>query len=107
MLLRVDLACTPAAITLEAPEDCARFQAEVSGSGDAAHLDAALAAAGVGRGADGDDVWVSVDSLRAMAAGRVGQSWDTDFAAMMAYASAKGWLNEDGTAVRAHVERSA
>lgn len=50
--------------------------------------------------ADADHVWVSVDALRDAADDAEG------FEAMIAYAGSKGWLNDDATMVRAHIERS-
>ncbi len=54
---------------------------------------------------DGAHVMIPVATLRRLAAGRVPDGWDADFESMLAYARSKGWLNEDGTAVRAHLER--
>ena len=68
-----------------------------------AEFAAALDAHRVG-GPDGDDVLVRVDTVRALAAGRVGPGWEDDFAGMLAYAGRKGWLSPDGSTVRAHVE---
>ncbi|GAA4877095.1 hypothetical protein [Actinomycetospora straminea] len=54
---------------------------------------------------DFNHVMVPVATLRRLAAGRVPEGWDDDFAAMLAHAREKGWLSEDGEAVRAHLER--
>jgi hypothetical protein len=48
---------------------------------------------------------VPVETIRRLAAGRVGPSWEQDLAGMLAYATKKGWVSEDGTRVRAHLER--
>lgn len=48
---------------------------------------------------------VPVDTVRRFAAGRVGPTWEEDLAGMLAYAAKKGWVSEDGTRVRAHIER--
>ncbi|HEY2190757.1 MAG TPA: hypothetical protein VGH76_00450 [Actinomycetospora sp.] len=50
-------------------------------------------------------VMIPVATLRRLAAGRVPEGWDADFEKMLAYAKDKGWLSEDGRAVRAHLER--
>jgi hypothetical protein len=55
---------------------------------------------------DGDDVWVPVDAVRRLAAGRVGADWESDFTAMLEFARGKGWLDPSGRAIRAHVEWS-
>ena len=54
---------------------------------------------------DGAHVMIPVETLRRLAAGRVPEGWDADFEAMLEYARSKGWLNDEGDAVRAHLER--
>jgi hypothetical protein len=49
---------------------------------------------------------VPLDTVRRMAADRVGPGWSDDFAKMISYAASKGWTSEDGTRVRAHIERT-
>jgi hypothetical protein len=48
---------------------------------------------------------VPLDTIRRMAADQVGPGWSDDFAKMISYAASKGWTSEDGTQVRAHIER--
>jgi len=103
MFVRVDLDAP--SVTLEEPDDCKRFHVEVVGDGDDDALGRALADAGVGR-LEGGEANISVVAVRRLAAGRVGPAWDADFAGMVAYAQTKGWLNSDGAAIQAHVERS-
>jgi hypothetical protein len=103
MFVRVDLDAS--SVTLEESDDCTRFHVEVVGEGDDAALGRALAAAGAGR-FDGGDAFVDVEAVRRLAAGRVGPTWDADFAAMVDYARTKGWLDSEGGAIQAHVERS-
>ena len=84
------------------PEDCKRFSVEV---GDLPGGPAALLAA-LGSWAAGGDaahVWIRIDAVRAAAAGTVGPAWDAEFDGMVAFAGTKGWLDETGTAIRAHV----
>ena len=57
-----------------------------------------------GRLEDHDDALIRVDAVRMLAAGRVGPSWDTHFAFMLAYADTKGWLHDDGQSLQAHCE---
>ena len=52
----------------------------------------------------GDHVWVSAEVVRRMAAARVDEGWDERFAAMVDHAGSKGWLDGEGTHIRAHVE---
>lgn len=52
----------------------------------------------------GGHLLIPVDTVRRMAAGRVGPEWETNLDGMLAYAARKGWLSDDGTRVRAHLE---
>jgi hypothetical protein len=101
VVVDVDLQAEPAVVSLESPEDCTAFS--VRARGDGSGLGAALEAAGVGR-MDGDEALIEVDAVRRLAAGRMGQGWDADFAAMLRYAEGKGWIADDGRSIRAHVE---
>ena len=110
MIVSVDLTATPADVRLDEPDDCRRFHvaahgAAVNDGADPDRLGQALADHGSGR-LDGDDVWVQVEAVRRLAAGRVGAGWETDFAAMLEFARGKGWLDPSATAIRAHVEWS-
>jgi len=53
---------------------------------------------------DGGHLMVPLGTVRRMATGRVGPGWESDFDSMIAYAARKGWLSDDGTRVRAHLE---
>jgi hypothetical protein len=89
-------------------DDCGRFHvASTLGSVD---LDRALRAASAGHD-DGDGAaWVSVVWVRSTAGSAaqtaVGADWPTRFDAMLDYARGKGWLDESGTHLRAHVVRT-
>ena len=101
MVVDVDLTTEPPALALDDPEDCKAFSVRVRG--DRSRLASALEAAGVGR-TDGDEALVGVDAVRRLAAGRVGDNWEDDFAAMLDYAATKGWVADEGRAIRAHIE---
>lgn len=101
MVITVDL--VSGAVGLDAPEDCARFHVALRGGGDRAALDDALTRAGAGR-LDGDGALIRVDAVRRLAAGRVLPGWEASFAKMLDYARSKGWLDDGGAAIRAHVE---
>ena len=58
-----------------------------------------------GDGSDGH-VWLDVAELARRAAPDDDAAWREGFAAMIRYASDLGWTDEDGTLVRAHVERA-
>jgi hypothetical protein len=45
--------------------------------------------------------------VRAMAGGRVGEGWADGFDRMLDYARGKGWLDDAGDAIQAHVEWDA
>ena len=115
MFVQVDLRSTPPVVSLEEPADTKRFHVVIvggsvggSGAGSGASSDlglvyGALVDAAAGR-LEGDDAWISVDAVRRMASGRVGPEWDGDFSAMLDYAATKGWLDETGHTIKAHVE---
>ncbi|HEU5302454.1 MAG TPA: hypothetical protein VFW06_09495 [Acidimicrobiia bacterium] len=103
MFVQVDLSAAPPVVTLEEAGDTARFHVLVSGGKDAALVYGALVDAAAGR-LEGDDAWIAVDAVRRMAVGRVSEGWDADLEAMLGYARSKGWLDEAGHAIRAHVE---
>ena len=105
MFVKVLVDASPPQVTLEEPADCTRFHvAAVAGADDTARLDRALRDASVGRVDGGDDARVDVDAVRRMADGRVGPGWDGDFDRMRAYARDKGWLDDAGATIAAHVE---
>lgn len=54
---------------------------------------------------DLNHVMIPVATLRRLAAGRVPEGWEADFEGMLAKARERGWLDEDGDRVRAHLER--
>jgi hypothetical protein len=103
MFVKIDLAPMPPVVTLEEPDDTKRFHVDVVGGDSVGLVFGALVDAAAGR-LEGDDAWITVDSVRRMAAGRVGPEWDESFAAMLAYARTQGWLDPDGAAIRAHVD---
>jgi hypothetical protein len=57
-------------------------------------------------GPDADHVWIDVARLREQAIAQADDAtYSERFDAMIAYAQRKGWLDADGTRVRAHIER--
>jgi hypothetical protein len=105
MFVQVDTTQMPPVVTLEEPDDTKQFQLTVVGGSAADHglVYGALVDAAAGR-LDGEHAWIAVDAVRRMAAGRTGPGWDVDFEAMLEYASGKGWIDETGATIRAHVE---
>lgn len=103
MIVCVDAGARPAAVELSDPEDCGRFHLEVLG-GDEAAVGEALATSGIGTLVDRDTAVISVEAVRRMARGRVGDDWSDRFSSMLAYARRKGWVTDDGAGIRAHCE---
>lgn len=58
--------------------------------------------------ADGEHVWLDVAAARAAGAEEApdATAFTEQFDGMIAYATSKGWTNEAGTHVRAHVEHT-
>jgi len=103
VIIEIDLTGETASVGLAEPEDCKRFHVTARG-GDVAALGAGLADGGVGRLLPSGDAMIEVAAVRRLAEGRVPADWADDFAGMLAYAGSKGWLDEGGTAIQAHVE---
>ena len=106
MIIDIDLTGKTPAVELVEPEDCQRFHVAVRGGDDGA-LASALESEGVGRLLPSGEAMIGTAAVRRMAAGRVEAGWDGDFAAMLEYAGRKGWLDETGESIQAHVERGA
>lgn len=51
-------------------------------------------------------VWLDIGSARAVVVNARGDAGGDGFDAMISYAASKGWLDDDGSHVRAHVERA-
>ena len=81
------------------PSDFKAFKVVVKQGEDPAAI------APVGRLADPDTAWIGVDAVRNLAgAAATVPGWEDDFAAMLAYARTKGWLDDTGTEIQAHIE---
>jgi hypothetical protein len=107
MYLRIDP--VTGELSLEEPDDFTRFHVEVPGNRSPEEVAALLQHRDVGRPVEGDPdrVWISVEAVRHLSAGAVGEDWSSGFEGMLAYARSKGFLDEPGTHVRAHVVRPA
>ena len=101
MILEVDV--TGPALDLLEPEALDRFH--VRANGDAGQVVQALG--GSGRAAeDPNHVYVRIAALRELARGKVEAGWSEDFQKMLGHAASAGWVDEEGTHVMAHVERT-
>jgi len=86
---------------VDAP-NCTQFHVAVVGDGDRARLDETLCE--VGRVESPEVAWISVAEVRRMARLCVDDSWARDFEAMLGYATGKGWLDDAGEHIQAHIE---
>jgi hypothetical protein len=85
------------------PDDCTSLDVRVDGAGRP-ELAALLTSTGLGQWDGSDHVALDVAGLHDLAqAGAVGPDWPARWEAMLAYAAKKGWLSDDGRAVRAHL----
>jgi len=58
---------------------------------------------GEGTRPDGDHLWIAESAVRHWLAGLTDDDWDESFSGMVSYARSKGWTDEAGTHLRAHV----
>lgn len=103
MYVQVDLTRHPPVVTLEEPDDCTRFHLAVYGGTDTAAVYGALVDAAAGR-LENDHALVTIDSIRRMAKGRVGDGWEDRFAGMIGFARSKSWVDDVNNALQAHIE---
>jgi hypothetical protein len=94
------------AVELLDPQDMTAFSVRCPADLDDGTLAASAERAGLGEVLGSGHVMVPVATIRRMAGDRVGPGWDDDLAGMLAYATRKGWTSEDGSRVRAHIERT-
>jgi hypothetical protein len=93
----------PTAVRLEEPDDVGRFHVAVEDG--VVDVNAVLGDAGFGRIDDTTgEALIPVETVRQAARGRVGPDWEAGFIKMLSYAESRGWLAEDGAAIRAHIE---
>jgi hypothetical protein len=97
---------SPAGLDVVDPDDCTSLDVRVDGA-DRPELAARLTGSGLGEWDGSDHVALDVGALHDLAqAGAVGPDWPARWDAMLGYAAKKGWLSDDGTAVRAHLVTS-
>jgi hypothetical protein len=109
MFVQIDLAPYPPVVTLEEPDNTKGFHLSIvngtTRDADWGLVFGAMVDAAAGR-LEGDDAYITVDAVRRMAKNRVPEGWNADFEAMLAYAKTKGWLDDQGIAIKAHIEWS-
>ncbi len=94
MLFRI---AVDGALALEGPANFRQFAIMLSADAPA---DAALAR--LGR-RDGAHIWITPAAIRALLPTPPDRAWEEGFAAMLAFATTRGWVDEAG-AIRAHIE---
>jgi hypothetical protein len=90
MILRVDTNAKTK--ELVGVDDCSGIRVEVTGSMKAVDIDEVIS--GTGR-LFGDNAWINLEELEAMAAGQAGDGWAADFRNMIDAASRQGQLNDE------------
>lgn len=100
MYVLVDLGAD--SVSLVEPDEFARFNVEVRGGFDADAVDLLLG----NRGwvASVEHAFIETEALRALAGPDVDEAWTSSLQAMVDYAARQGWMDEAGTAIRAHME---
>jgi hypothetical protein len=89
-------------VTLVEPGDFRGFHVAVAG-GTTHDERLATVLAPHGR-LDGEHAWITTDAVIALAGPAADDEWQAGFDDMVAYARDKGFLDESGTAIRAHLE---
>ena len=90
--------------TLAEPEVFTAFHVVASPPDAVAEVIVEVLGADGGPGSDDDHVEIAVDAVRRWAE-PVAEEWNESFAGMLGYAESKGWLNDAGTMIGAHIER--
>ena len=94
-----------AATELDDPDNFRAFSVVVPADVPADELGSFVHRSGVGElDAGGSHVHIQLGVIRRLAAGRSTPDWDAGFDAMIAYARTKGWVDDAGNTVRAHLE---
>ncbi|KQR01171.1 hypothetical protein ASF72_13145 [Arthrobacter sp. Leaf141] len=89
-------------MALDEPDDCTSFKVMLSTAAKDS-LPRLLESTAAGK-LEGQEVMVSVSWIKSECAGRIGMGWNYRFANMLVYAAGKGWLSNDGSHLRAHIE---
>lgn len=102
MIVRV----RPSGVELADSQDLSHFH--VDAAEEVADVGAVLEAGGFGTvDRSSGEALIDVGAIRRAVDGEVPASWEDSFTAILAYAASKGWLTDDGTAIRAHIERGS
>ena len=99
MIIRVD---ATGEIRIDEHDAFTDFHVETSAGFSTDDLAATM---GEGTRADGEHLWIAETAVRHWLSGRTDEAWDEGFSGMFDFARSKGWTDEAGTHLRAHVER--
>lgn len=100
MYVLVDLSTD--SVSLEEADEFGRFNVEVRGGSDEEAVDRLLG--DNGRVASAEHAFIEAAGLQVLAAERADDTWQSSLQGMADYAGREGWLDEAGTAIRAHIE---
>ena len=99
MIIRADLEA--GSVTLLEPADFRGFHVAVAG-GDVTDERLGPVLAPYGR-LDGDHAWINVDAVAALAGDDADDHWRAGFDGMVAFARDNDFLDDSGSAIRAHL----
>lgn len=100
MIIRVDVGA--GTVELREPAAFNGFHVEAAPGTDEAAVAGVLGDAG--RVAGAGHVWVRATAVEGWAGAAADDAWRDGYAKMLAYAAGKGWLDESGEFVQAHIE---
>jgi len=98
MIARVDAA---GEIRVDEHDVFTDFHVETSAGFSTGDLAATM---GEGTRAGGEYLWIAETAVRHWLSGRTDDTWDEGFSSMFDFARSKGWTDDAGTHLRAHVE---
>lgn len=103
--MRISVSTDPHRLQLLDPSNFAAFDV-VADPPNAPEPAVAAALGDLGAGAGADHVWVSVAGVRSLTGDAADADWETGYQAMLTFAKSMGWMNDDETMIKAHIDRS-
>lgn len=100
MYLQIDT--TQGRTDVREPDDLKHFSVRVAEQLDLESLTRALGS--LGYFDTPEQAWIDIRELRRTIGRDDDQEWSMQFDAMLEYAASKGWVNEQGTALSAHLD---
>jgi hypothetical protein len=98
----IDIDTTQGHTKVHDVDDLKRFSVRAADQSDPNALSQTLAP--LGHFDADNNAWIDIAALRTASGRSDDPGWTTQYDAMVAYAASKGWVNESGTAIRAHLE---